>query len=53
MPRYNDDDDNDDAYEARRDAFLTGDSDIPMTRKQRQERNDERDHRLYDRWWWQ
>lgn len=43
MPRYDEDDD--DGYDRARDAFLTGDSDVPVTRRQRQEVADERD------WW--
>lgn len=43
MPRYDEDDD--DGYDRARDAFLTGDSDVPVTRRQRQEAAEERE------WW--
>lgn len=50
MPRY--DEDSDDEFEARRDAFLTGDSDVPVTGKQRREWYAEREHYREERRYW-
>ena len=44
--------DDDDDYDRQRDAWLTGDSNRPVTRRQRQAWNDERDQYRQDRRDW-